>query len=39
MDPINYCEKLESEVIGWKAKVDDVIKKVDKMPSDHFIHR
>ena len=25
MDPIDYCERLESEVIGWKAKVDDVI--------------
>ena len=34
MEVIEHNERLESEVIGWKEKVDDVIGKFDKMPSE-----
>ncbi len=34
MEVREHNERLESEVIGWKAKVDDVIGKFDKMPSE-----
>ena len=34
MEVREHNERLESEIIGWKAKVDDVIVKFDKMPSE-----
>ena len=34
MEVREHNEKLASEIIGWKAKVDDVIVKLDKMPSE-----
>lgn len=34
MEITEHNERLESEVIGWKAKVDDVIGKFDNMPPE-----
>jgi len=34
MEITEHNERIESEIIGWKAKVDDVIGKFDKMPSE-----
>ena len=34
MEAREHNERLESEIIGWKAKVDDVIGKFDNMPSE-----
>ena len=34
MEVEEYNERLQSEVNEWKAKVDDVIGKFDKMPSE-----
>ena len=34
MEVKEHNERLESEIIGWKAKVDDVIRKFDEMPSE-----
>jgi len=34
MEVREHNERLESEVIGWKEKVDDVIGKFDNMPSE-----
>ena len=34
MEAREHNEKLESDIIGWKAKMDDVIGKFDKMPSE-----
>jgi predicted nuclease with TOPRIM domain len=33
MDVKDYCAGLQSELTGWKAKVYDVVRKIDKMPS------
>ena len=34
METKEHYERVQSEVIGWKAKVEDVIRKFDKMPSE-----
>ena len=33
MDVTSYCENVSKELTGWKAKVDGIVKKIDKMPS------
>ena len=33
MDVTSYCENVSKELTGWKAKVDGIVKKLDKMPS------
>ena len=33
MELKSYCDSLLTEVSGWKAKVYDVVRKLDKMPS------
>jgi predicted nuclease with TOPRIM domain len=33
MDVTSYCENVSKELTGWKAKVDKIVKKLDKMPS------
>jgi len=34
MDVKAYCDKLELQLIAWKAKIYDVIRVVDKLPDD-----
>jgi predicted nuclease with TOPRIM domain len=31
MDVKSYCDNMEIELIGWKAKVYDVVRKLDKL--------
>ena len=33
MDVKDYCRSIEQELTGWKAKLYDVTRKVDKLPS------
>ena len=33
MDVTSYCENVSKELTGWKAKVDGIVKQLDKMPS------
>jgi len=33
MDLQDYCAGLQGELTGWKAKVYDVVRKIDSMPS------
>ena len=33
MDVGAYCDSLTIELTGWKAKVYDIIRRVDKLPS------
>lgn len=33
MDVQSYCDSLNIELTGWKAKVDDVVRKLDKVSS------
>jgi len=33
MDVQSYCNSLNIELTGWKAKVDDVVRKLDKVSS------
>ena len=33
MDAKNYCQSIEVELYGWKAKMYDMIRKVDKLRS------
>lgn len=33
MDVKSYCDNLAIELTGWKAKVYDIVRKLDKMPS------
>jgi predicted nuclease with TOPRIM domain len=33
MDVTSYCENVSKELTGWKAKVEDIVKKLDKIPS------
>jgi len=33
MDVTSYCENVNKELTEWKAKVEDIVKKLDKMPS------
>ncbi len=33
MDAKNYCRSIEVELYGWKAKMYDVVRKVDKLRS------
>jgi hypothetical protein len=33
MDVLDYCKGLESELTAWKAKIYDVIRKMDKLQS------
>ncbi|MFQ6003002.1 MAG: hypothetical protein ACE5KJ_04575 [Candidatus Zixiibacteriota bacterium] len=33
MDVQDYCSGLRAELIGWKAKVYDVVRKFDKKPT------
>ena len=33
MDAKNYCRSIEVELYGWKAKMYDMIRKVDKLRS------
>ena len=33
MEVKDYCAGLQAELTGWKAKVYDVVRKIDKMPS------
>ena len=33
MDVGSYCDSLAIELTGWKAKIYDIIRKVDKLPS------
>ena len=33
MDVTSYCENVSKELTGWKAKVDGIVQKLDKMPS------
>ena len=33
MDVKDYCSGLQSELTGWKAKIYDAVRKMDKMPS------
>ncbi len=33
MDVKSYCDSLTAELTGWKAKVYDVVRKLDKMSS------
>ena len=32
MDVTSFCENVSKELTGWKAKVDGIVKKLDKMP-------
>jgi hypothetical protein len=34
MDVASYCDTLEKQLNGWKAKIYDVIKIVDRLPSN-----
>ena len=33
MDAKNYCQSIEAELYGWKAKMYDMIRKVDQLRS------
>ena len=33
MDVKSYCDNLTIELTGWKAKIYDIVRKLDKMPS------
>jgi predicted nuclease with TOPRIM domain len=33
MDVTSYCENVSKELTGWKTKVEDIVKKLDKIPS------
>jgi len=33
MDVNSYCDNLAIELTGWKAKIYDIIRKLDKIPS------
>ena len=33
MDVKSYCDSLEIELTGWKAKVYDIVRKLDKLSS------
>ena len=33
MDVQSYCDNLNLELTGWRAKVDNVVKKLDKVSS------
>ena len=33
MDVNSYCDNLAIELTGWKAKIYDIIRKLDKLPS------
>jgi hypothetical protein len=33
MDVKSYCDSLSIELTGWKAKVYDIVRKLDKMSS------
>jgi len=33
MDVLDYCKGLESELTAWKAKIYDIIRKMDKLQS------
>jgi predicted nuclease with TOPRIM domain len=33
MDVTSYCENVSKELTGWKAKVNGIVQKLDKMPS------
>ena len=33
MDLTSYCENVNKELTEWKAKVEDIVKKLEKMPS------
>ena len=33
MDVKSYCDSLTIELTGWKAKVYDIVRKLDKMSS------
>jgi hypothetical protein len=33
MDVTSYCENVNKELTEWKAKVEDIVKKLYKMPS------
>ena len=33
MDAKNYCQSIEVELYGWKSKMYDMIRKVDKLRS------
>lgn len=33
MDVESYCDNLTIELTGWKAKVYDIMRKLDKLPS------
>ena len=35
MDARSYCDNVNSELTGWKAKLYDVIRKTEKLPGDH----
>jgi predicted nuclease with TOPRIM domain len=34
MDVTSYCERVNRELIEWKAKVEDIVKKLEKMPTN-----
>ena len=34
MDVVSYCDKLENQLTGWKAKIYDVIRTVDQLPAN-----
>ena len=34
MNVKDYCKVLETELIGWKARVYDVIRKLEDLPED-----
>ena len=34
MDVKTYCNSVQAELAGWKAKVYDIIRELDKIPSD-----
>ena len=33
MDVNSYCDNLTIELTGWKAKIYDIVRKMDKLPS------
>lgn len=33
MDLDTYCDNVSTELTGWKAKIYDIIRKLDKLPS------
>ena len=33
MDVKSYCDNLTIELTGWKAKIYDIVRKLDKLPS------